>query len=329
MARIWKHIAWMALAAGLGCGAQAQQVGARASLESDTALIGDQLWFTLELTVPKGSKVTWPMFSDTLVNRLEILRRSATDTVAPSGDHFTLRQQLLLTAFEEGEYVIPPIPFQYLELRDTTKYYTETRPLTLVVNTPEIDEAGDIKPIKPPLKAPVTFAELAPWLAVLLALLLIAAGIYYYIRKKKARQPVFQIRSRPRPPAHQVALDALEQLRQKKLWQAGRVKDYYTELTEIVRTYIEERYKVMALEMTTEEILSALRNTDAGTASKEKLHSALVSADLVKFAKYRPLPDENDRSFHQCLDFVKETRPVTDLRQAEDEVELMKNRANS
>jgi hypothetical protein len=316
----WHNIVFFTVVALLGTTARAQQPGAQASLGSDTALIGDQLCLSLELTVPDGSKVTWPVFEDTLVRGVEILRRTGVDTLAKEGGQFTLKQELLITSFDSGNYAIPPVPFRFLELRDTTKYYTETRPLKLYVKSPDIDPAGDIKTIKPPLKAPVTFAEIAPWLGGAAFLLLAGLGLWYYLQRRKKEEPVFRIRQKPKLPPHQIALEALETLKQKKLWQAGRVKEYYTELTDIVRVYIEDRFGIMAMEMTTDEIMAALKGTGVPDSHRGKLYSTLAEADLVKFAKSRPLPDENDANFHHCVDFVRQTRPAEDLRSPEEKV---------
>lgn len=307
---------------GLGHHAMSQNTRAQASLDSSNILIGDQLRFHLELTVPTGSKVTWPMLLDTLVNRIEILRKTTIDTVSSDAGSYTLKQELLITSFDSGYYEIPPIPFRFHLKSDSTNYYTETDPLYLSVSSPEVDEAGDIKPIKPPLHAPLTFAEVAPWLAAGLLLALIVAGVVYYLKRKKNNQPVFQIRQKPRLPAHEVALNALENLKQKKLWQSGRVKDYYSEMTDIVRLYIEERYQVRALEMTTYEISNALKKTDTPAGSRDKLQDVLVSADLVKFAKAQPLPLENDTNLTHCVEFVRETKPKTELRQENETNEI-------
>jgi hypothetical protein len=253
---------------------------------------------------------------------VEVLRNTSIDTISSTDDSFTLKQDLLITVFDSGQYSISPIPFRFLLFKDTTTYYTETLPLSLLVKSPEIDPAGDIKPIKDPLAAPVTFAEIAPWLGSALGLILLVIAIRYYIRRKKEKKPVFQIRQKPKLPPHQVALDALEQLRLKKLWQAGRVKDYYTELTDIIRVYIEDRYHIMAMEMTTWETISSLKEKDCPAGAIDKLHSTLLEADMVKFAKSKPLPDENDTNFRNCVDFVRATKPVTDLRQSVDQVEL-------
>jgi hypothetical protein len=314
MMKGWHSIAAVLFSLFLWNHSGAQEIGARASVDSTDILIGDQLKFYLELTVPSGSKVTWPIFEDTLASHVEIVKRSPIDTVSSAKDKFTVRQELVITSFDSGSYVIPPVPFRFRQKGDTTSYYTETDPLRINVNTVETDPVADIKPIKPPLKAPITFAEIAPWLAGLLALGLIAAGIYYYLQRKKANKPIFLVRQKPKLPPHEIALEAFESLRRRKLWQAGMVKDYYSEMTDIIREYLEGRFNIRALEMTTDEISDALRGTDVEGKSREKLTSTLMSADLVKFAKAQPLPTENDSHLDTCVEFVRATKPLVELR---------------
>lgn len=322
----WGHIiGFIIVFTSVWHGVQGQKSRAIAGLDSTTVLIGDQVIFSLELTAPAGSNVTWPMFNDTLVDKVEILRRSTVDTVRSDKEEFTLRQELLITSFDSGYYEIPPVPFRFHLSRDSTQYYTESRSVYLTVNTPEVDEAGDIKPIKPPFHAPLTFREVFPWLAGGLLAALLVAGIIFYMKRKKASQPVFQIRQKPKLPPHEVALSALDGLRHKKLWQAGRVKDYYTELTDIIRVYLEGRYDIRAMEMTTYEIEMALEKIHVPAASREKLYATLESADLVKFAKGQPLPTENDRNHSHCVEFVMETKPVADPRKEAAEDKTINN----
>ncbi len=300
------------LAATRGFG---QNIGAKATLDTNAMLIGDQIHLNIDLTVPSGSKVSWPLINDTVTAHVEVLRRSAIDTVYKDNDKFTLRQSILITSFDSGYYAISPIPFRFKEKNDTVTYYAETQALDLTVNTLKVDEKKDIKPIKPPLNAPVTFAEIFPWVLLGLGIILIIFLVLYYLRKKKRQEPVFQFRQKPKLPAHVVALESLDKLRSKKLWQAGKVKEYYTELTDIIRVYIEDRFKVTAMEMTTDEIMSGLKKEELAGSSRTQLKEVLVMADLVKFAKAQPLPLDNENNFNSCIEFVRETRLKEDLTQ--------------
>jgi len=289
-----------------------QYNGATARLEKNAIQIGDQVKFELTLTVPAGSRVQWPMLLDTLTGNVEILKKSGIDTVSSGKDQFTLKQELTITSFDSGSYVVRPILFKYAQKGDTLTYYTETTAVTLDVQTIQTDPAKDIRPIKPPLSAPVTFRELLPWIGLVVLLFALAAFVYYYLKKRKQAKPVVTARLKTSIPPYEAAIEALESLRLKKLWQSGRVKEYYSEMTDIVREYIELRFPVRALEMTTGEINAALRQTEVNSSAREKLHQALVLADLVKFAKEQPQPLENDACLNQCMDFVRETKPRKD-----------------
>ena len=307
-----KYIIVIFMLAVLVVPVRGQYSGATAKLEKDQMLIGDQVRLELMATLPAGSTVQWPMLLDTLARNLEILRKSGLDTVSSDAEKFTLKQELTITSFDSAVYTIPPITFKYTRKGDTLTYFTETQPLTLDVQTIQTDPNADIKSIKPPLHAPVTFRELLPWIGLILLLLVIAVMVYYFVRRKKQVKPVMASRLKTTIPPYEAAIEALEGLHRKKLWQAGRVKEYYSELTDIVREYIELRFPVRALEMTTSEIYEALRRTDVSNNARETLNKSLVLADLVKFAKEQPLPLENEQSFNQCVDFVRETRPRKD-----------------
>ena len=168
-------------------------------------------------------------------------------------------------------------------------------------------ESKVIKDIKAPLGAPLTFKEMLPWILGGIVVALIIYFIFYYLRRRKQAKPLFQIKSKPKIPPHRKALEAFDKLKNEKLWQNGKVKTYHTELTDIIRVYLEERYNIMAVEMTTDEILEALKKHTIDKKSMEKLDQTLVLADFVKFAKLQPLPLEHDMSLNNSVEFVKDT----------------------
>jgi hypothetical protein len=297
-----------------------QATEARISLDTSAILLGDQIDLTLALDVPANSEVFWPFFTgDTVVTGIEILSTGPVDTISLNDDYLRLEQAIKITCFDSGYYQIPPIPFKFRMKGDTTNYMLQTIPAFLEVSAPEVDMNAEIKPIKPPLEAPFTLDEALPYIGGVLLLGLLVFGILYYLRKRKKEEPVFRPRFKPDVPAHIQAMEQLEALKMKKLWQSGKIKEYYSELTEIVRWYVEERYKVPALEMTTGEIVSGLKKTDVNAEALTKLDNTLILADLVKFAKEKPLPVENDVSLNNCIDFVKETKPQEQTEEKETE----------
>jgi hypothetical protein len=134
--------------------------------------------------------------------------------------------------------------------------------------------------------------------------------IFYYISRRKRNLPVFVLPSKPKEPAHVVALRNLDRIRDEKLWQKDKIKEYYSQVTDVLRTYIEERFAIPAMEYTTEETLTAFtsRGSLVGQKSMSNLSQILALADLVKFAKYLPLPDDHNLTLVNACFFVNDTK---------------------
>lgn len=284
------------------------QTEANAILDTNAILIGDQTILQLQFSCPADYEVFWPMLNDTITSQIEILKHTELSTDFSNNQYDKLyRQSFTVTSFDSGYLVIPPFRFNYKAPGDTNIHFTESEPLLLQVNTVTVNMEQDFKDIKDPMHAPFTFREALPYLLGLLAALFIGFGIWYYIRKRKKAEPVFKAPAARKIPPPQLAIEALESLRHQKLWQKGEIKQYHTELTDIIREYLLGNFAIHALEYTTEEIMSSINATTANSQAKEKLHQMLVMADLVKFAKMQPLPLEHDGSLNNALDFVRET----------------------
>jgi hypothetical protein len=303
----------------------AQEVSAQARLDTTDILIGDQINLNITFSMPMDYRVLWPFSKDTLTRNIEIIRQSPVDTIRHEKENFVdLIQTITITSFDSGYYKIPALSFAYQPINDTSFYEIQSIPSYLEVHTMEVDTTQAIKAIKPPLAAPLTFREVLPWLLIGLSALILILLIIYIIRKRKKKEPLFKIRPKIILPPHIVAINELESLKQKKLWQSGKVKDYYTELTDIVRKYIEDSLGVQAVEMTTEEIMESLKGSNIKREVLNKLGGTLTLADLVKFAKEKPLPLENDNCFSHSMEFVKETTPQLETKEDDTEAELIK-----
>lgn len=184
----------------------------------------------------------------------------------------------------------------------------ETSPIAIFVHTVGVDTSKDIKDIKPPVSLPISFAELLPYILGVLGIG--GAGwLIYYILKKRRRGESILPEPPPRP-AHELAFEALRALEAEKLWQRGLVKEYHSKLTDIIRTYVERRYGVLAMEMITDEILSSLPVARLDNELKRELRDTLLLADLVKFAKFQPPTEEHERSMRSAYGFVEATRHI-------------------
>lgn len=284
-----------------------QEIYLKAELDTQIIRIGEQAELDIELTKPYDVKIDFPVFTDTLVTGIEILRRTPVDTTKKDAKSDILKQKYYLTSFDTGIYRIPPIPF-YLDFGDRKDTFY-SNPLAMAVFTIPIDTSEAIFDIKAPLEVGYSIYEVLPYLGILIFLLFIGFGIYLLIRKKKGKEPVFKKSLKPEEPAHIIALRELDDLKKAKLWQQNKIKEYYSRLTEIIRRYIERRYSIMAMEQTSPEIIEAFQKIHGLDDSlKEKLSILLSLADLIKFAKGTALPDENDRHMQNAYEFIDKTK---------------------
>jgi hypothetical protein len=282
---------------------------ATAKLDPNTILIGDQVSLSLSFSFPSGTMVAWPSIKDTILGNIQVIGRTNVDT-SWSADKKNLRltQKLRLTCFDSGFYTIPPIRFYYRNLPDTTIRFEQTDIQILTVHTLTVDTTLAIKPIKGPVKIPFSIMEYIPWILAGILFLAIAGFLIYYLIRRRKGEPVFLLRPNVKYQPHEWALMELEKLRVKKLWQAGRMKEYHTELTDILRKYIEDRFRLMAMESTTDEILKDLEDKTAIRKEfRDSLGKILSMADLVKFAKYLPIPEDHEQSMEYAVDFINNT----------------------
>jgi hypothetical protein len=286
-----------------------QRVKVTATLDSLRILIGDQINLKLEVEKPAAMKVDFPQIADSLAGKIEILKRSPVDTVKMKGDIQKLVSNLLITCFDSGQYRIPPFKFNIQEPGKNDSLFTNW--LVLNVMTFKIDTTKGPTDIKPPFDAPLTLKEVTPYI---LGIILIGALLFlilYSIKRKKKNQPLFMKPAKPKEPAHLVALRELDRIREEKIWQKEKIKEYYSEVTEVLRVYIEDRFGIPAMEQTSGEILTSFgenRNL-VGDKTKQYLVKILPLADLVKFAKYFPLPDDHSIVLSNAYLFVNETKP--------------------
>ncbi len=298
----------ISLLCGLCVSAQTRQPVVSMSIDRDSMSIGDR--FTLSVQVDKDimQVVDFPSFGDgRMTDRIEVIAESGVDTVSRSGRDIGIRKQYLLTVFDEGIYSLQGFPVLYID-KNIIDTITSADSLRLLVTTFEIDTAQNtIRDIKAPLRPSVKFGEWSGYagLGIVLAALL-AFAVYAAVRYYKGR-PVFGA-PKPKLPAHLTAIKALEALSNQKLWQNGRHKAYYTGLTDIMRLYLKERYGIQALEMTSDEIITAAGSVELDDKNRNNLVQLLQTADFVKFAKFTPSAEQNESAWFDAYYFVENTK---------------------
>jgi hypothetical protein len=288
----------------------AQEAQVKVQIDTNAILIGEQVILDLLYQFPENKMGLFPVFKDTITGNLEIIKQTAVDTILSSESGLkTLSQKLTITSFDTGYHVIPPLPFGLMQKGDTTYDILQSEPLLLNVFTVEVDTTKDIKPITLPMGEPYTLSEILPYITIFVVAAILIFAMFYFIRKRKKNKPLFAKKTKPKLPPHEEAIKRLEELKMKKLWQNDRLKEYHSELTDIIRHYIERRFHFQALEMVSSEILERLASeTQVNEQVKAKLRATLELADLVKFAKSGATAIENDTSLNNCIDFVNETK---------------------
>ena len=282
-----------------------------ASLDTTSIRIGEQVQLKIDATLPRNARIHWPVFADTAFAPIEITGHSKVDTIETTRNtYLQYRQILSITSFDSGYKTIPPISIEYQLPGDTARLKTFTDSLILHVRTVEVDTTKAIRDIKAPMQAPLTLSELWPVFGGIAVLGLIAAGIWYYLWRKRINKPLFPVIRKPQLPPWQNALEDFNTIESRKLWQNGQVKEYHTEITDVLRRYLEEQFRIPAMEMISTDIMEALSADIIFKASADSLWQVLELADLVKFAKLLPLPDENERSLIYARNFVLNTKPA-------------------
>ena len=294
-----------------GSRAQTPPPTVHARIVPDSISIGDR--FALEVEVEKDlvQVVDFPVYEQgKMSENLEVVQEFPVDTLGRDGRRITLRKRYLMTTFDEGMYGLGHFPVLYMGKNVVDTLFSADS-LFLRVTTFDIDTTTQqIYDIKPPMRAPVKFGEFAGYLwAAFWALQVIIGGAYVLMRVLRNREKgqVHAVR-KPTEPPHVTAIRELERLNGEKLWQNHRYKLYYTRLTDIVREYIEERFGVNAMEMTTEEIMDALCGRLETERSAAQLRRLLTTADYVKFAKYQPGVEDNEMSYNDAYYFVEDTK---------------------
>ena len=260
-----------------------------ATLDSNTILIGQQINFTITNKVT--STKIWPTYNEFLVEGIEIIKASKIDTTDG-----VITQEFVITAWDSGSYFIPSIAFSE---------NSKTEVLLLNVQTIILAEDAELKDIKQPIEEPIGWSDIWPWLLGILILSLIIFIVKKYIFNKNKQSII--VKPKVIIAADISALKELTALEKAKIWQEGNVKEYHSQLSEIIRRYTENRFQFIALELTTDEILQELKSI-LSDDQLNNLSTLLQRADLAKFAKSKPIDTENMESMVLAKGFVNATK---------------------
>lgn len=285
------------------------QVSVTAQLKTQEILIGDQVRLTVRISLPSGPTFKSVKIKEALkqVPKVELVEQGSLLTVAQEPQQI-LEQQFVLTSFEAGSYEIPAITIDFEE-GGLTKSVSASTSLPLKVGSIPVNAERDtLRAIKDINREEIRVSDfIFPALIVLVLLALLGFSIYYLLRRKRKQQPAVVLPPPPPPPAHETALQKLLELEQSDLLDSGEVNAFQTQLTYILREYLEGRYGIHALESTTDDILTSLRNIGVHDEWRVQLRQMLQTADLVKFAKAQPPLSFHVEALYSVKTFVEQT----------------------
>jgi len=272
-----------------------------ARLEKREYLVGERITIQYEARELRGIDSLGPRLADTL-GAFEIL--SVSGPVQKEGIQ---EWQVNVTQFDTGGFFIPAVEFWFNAAGDTVKKKTVSNPLLVFINSVEIDSSGTIRDLKPLLLAPWLFEDYLPYL-IGVAVLALAVLLIVYLRRKFAKKAREETFAAPTIAPDEEALRRLRALEDERLWQQGKIKEYYSALSDILRLYIERRFGVFALESTSDEIINMLSTVGEARPFLSELEHFLWNADLVKFARSQPTVTEHEKALEFAYEYGRRTR---------------------
>lgn len=282
------------------------QVSVETKIDSIQILIGEQTDLTLSVTAKDGARIKFPVFkpSQYITPGVEVLENKDADTSHLDNGLVKISKRYTLTSFDENLYYLPP-----MNVTVNGKNY-KSRNLALKVITVPVDTLHPEKffPPKDVQDNPFLWSDWS--LTFCLSVLIILIGLtvcYLYVRLKENKPIITKVRIIKRVLPHQKALNEIEHIKENRMTASEDQKTYYTLLTDVLRNYIKERFGFNAMEMTSTEIIERLR-TEGDEKMTSELKELFVTADLVKFAKYSTLINENDANLVSAIEFINTTK---------------------
>lgn len=285
-------------------------------LERDSILIGDQVWWEMDIPEAKwkNAQIETAGISPLpfqITQGVEALSPVKLDSVFRKKRLEGIRARILLTSFDSGSYQLPHMPLYLKRIDGAVDTLWFSGP-DLYVNTIQVDTTSfQAFGLKPQMRYPLTLSEILGAAGILFFLAALVWLIVWIVKRRRKNLPVFGL-SRKKDPPHVAALRALDAIKAQELWKKQKVKQYYTLLTDTVRVYMRDRWGIQAMEQTSAEMIASLQRKEADdTLLTDKIiqviGNMLYTGDLAKFAKYTPSDPENEESLQKAVRFVTET----------------------
>jgi len=303
------------------------QVTVDAKIDSTRIFIGQQVGITVEVSADAGKRVEFAHYDSLqqMIPGVEVLNTMGPDTqLLNDGKRMVLTQRYTVTSFDSALYYIPPMTVKVDGKDYQSKSNLALKVLTVNVDTMKVDS---IYGFKPEMKPPFSWDDWKPVIWMVIGLLLLTALLVYVVIRLITNKPIIhRIKLRQRLAPHKVAMQKIAQIKEDNLVQSEDSKEYYTQLTDTLRQYISERFKFSAMEMTSSEIIEHLQAENDEEALRE-LRELFQTADLVKFAKYTTLINENDRNLVTAVEYINQTKIEEEIKPQPTEIVVEEKRS--
>ena len=284
----------------------AQNIEVTAYTDSSQYFVGDYIKYTIDVKYDKSIKVEFPNLKDSLkqlefINELPKFQNEVDDKIVES-------RSFNLSYYDSASVTIPSLPIKYSV--NGSQSFIMTNPINVVIKAIPTNPQKDIKDIKSPVRIPFDWILL---LLIFLGIALLALAAYWIYNKYFKKSEELPVKKKIIIPAHEAALKELRRIEEEKLWQQGKIKEFHTQITNVVRTYFEKRFSILALEMPSSELITELNKIQECDSIIDTSIEFFENADLVKFAKFQPMPSVNENMIKQAFDIVLKTKQKLEL----------------
>ena len=283
-------------------------VALEAKVNKNKIKIGDLIQYSIVVTRDEKVNIEMPNLGANL-GAFEIHDYDDPDPVKQNGE-IVQRREYIISTYDIGDYEIPPVTVRFSVGEDSLWKELTTEKIKITVASVKPSEAGDIRDIKPPLEIERDWMRIIRFAAAGLIIVIIGILIFLYIKRRKEGKSLIPRREKPKRPPHEIALDELNQLLQEQLLKKGEIKQFYIRISEIIRYYIEGRFFIIAIEMTTMQLIDTMKQAEIEDEDVQLVEDFLMQCDLVKFAKYIPTPGEIQKVIDQAYEIVNKTKII-------------------
>ena len=297
--------------------AQGGTVLLEAKVDRNKITIGDLIKYSIVVTSDENIEIQMPDLGANL-GAFEIRDYVDSEPSKKDGQIIQVREYIIST-YDIGDYQIPPVTVSYRVGEDSVWKDLTTENLKITVESLVASEEGDIRDIKPPLEIPKNWWRTIRFAVAGLLVLLVIVLVFIYLKRRKQGKSLIPRREKPTRPPHETAIEELEKLIQEQLLEKGETKEYYIRISEIIRQYIEDRFFIIALEMTTHQLIESMKESEVEPEVCNEVENFLNQCDLVKFAKYKPNKTANKNTTKLAFKIIEQTKLIFTAEQDETE----------